>query len=120
MNLAWVRSKIAKKTGADRSKNGESPIGATSGPYPVPKRTSTGPWGLTRVFFLARKKFGAKVKNEQIPVGVGKNNRFWSEIRPFSFTMYFLEWLITSIVSLLHSSLGLWSTGDDHILTLIK
>jgi hypothetical protein len=33
--------------------------------------------------------------------------------------MYFLEWL-TSIVSLLHSSLGLWSTGDDHILTLIK
>ena len=45
LNLAWVRSKIAKKTGADRSKSGESPIGPTSGPYPVPKRTSTGPWG---------------------------------------------------------------------------
>ena len=53
-------------------------------------------------------------------MGVGKNNRFWGKICPFSFTMYFLEWLITSIVSLLHSSLGLWSTGDASYINLYQ
>ena len=47
----------------------------------------------------------------------------WESVKTIDsarFLLFLGKWLMTSIVTLLHSSLGLWSTGDDHILTLIK